>query len=70
MNTCSSLLTRLSEAMKNMGGDFVTGFRGLVDGEKDPRNLMLIFQMDRVVCIEFDISKHVEVRIHILSKRL
>lgn len=47
--------------MQEMGNDFLAGFRNLLDGEKDPRNLMLIFQMNRVVCIEFDISGHVEV---------
>ena len=57
----SYLRARLLKAMQSMGDEFLSGFRNLLDGEKDPRNLMLIFQMDRVVCIEFDISKHVEV---------
>lgn len=32
----------------------------MIDGEKDPRNLMLLFAMDRVILLEFDISQHVE----------
>lgn len=57
----SCLCSRLLKAMQSMGDEFLLGLRNLLDGEKDPRNLMLIFQMDRVVCIDFDISKHVEV---------
>ena len=44
-----------------MGSEFLDGYIALADGEKDPRNLMLLFAMDRVLCIEFDISKHIEV---------
>ena len=45
-----------------MGDEFISGYANLVDGEKDPRNLLLAFSIDRVICIEFDISRHVEVR--------
>ena len=44
-----------------MGDDFLDGYTNLVDGEKDPRNLMIAFSIDRVICIEFDISRHAEV---------
>ena len=47
--------------MIEMGDDFLRGYTGLVDGEKDPRNLLLAFSIDRVICIEFDISRVVEV---------
>jgi DNA repair/transcription protein MET18/MMS19 len=33
----------------------------MVDGEKDPRNLMLLFAMDRVILLEFEIKDHIEV---------
>jgi DNA repair/transcription protein MET18/MMS19 len=46
-----------------MGGTFVVGITDLVNGEKDPRNLMVVFSMLRVVMIEFDITGHVEVSI-------
>jgi DNA repair/transcription protein MET18/MMS19 len=47
--------------LKSMGEGFVTGYLGIADGEKDPRNLLLAFSIDRVVLIEFDTSLHVQV---------
>ena len=44
-----------------MGKDFLTGYLNIADGEKDPRNLLLAFSIDRVLLIEFDISSRVEV---------
>jgi DNA repair/transcription protein MET18/MMS19 len=44
-----------------MQTDFVAGFINAMDGEKDPRNLMLAFSLVRTVIMEFDISQHVEV---------
>lgn len=43
-----------------MGDESLVGVVNLVAGEKDPRNLMLIFSMLRVVMVEWDISAHVE----------
>ena len=45
-----------------MGNEFLAGYIELADGEKDPRNLMVAFAIDHVLCIEFDIANHVEVR--------
>jgi hypothetical protein len=43
-------------------------------GEKDPRNLMLVFSILKVIMVEWDISNHVEVRIipelHNLARQL
>lgn len=39
-----------------MGGDFLSGYVKLVEGEKDPRNLIYLFAIDRVVLIEFELS--------------
>jgi len=44
-----------------MGKEFLAGYLNVADGEKDPRNLLLAFSIDRVLLIEFDISSHVEV---------
>lgn len=44
-----------------MAPDFIRGWTSLVEGEKDPRNLTLIFAINRVVLVEFDIRSHVEV---------
>lgn len=48
-------------AVRDMGDESLVGITELVAGEKDPRNLMLIFSMLRVLMIEWDITKHVEV---------
>jgi DNA repair/transcription protein MET18/MMS19 len=45
-----------------MGKKFVSDYCRLVTGEKDPRNLRLLFSIDRIVILEFDISENVEVR--------
>jgi len=39
----------------------LVGITDLVAGEKDPRNLMLIFSMLRAIMIEWDISNYAEV---------
>ena len=44
-----------------MGDESLVGITDMVSGEKDPRNLMLIFSMLRVVMVEWDISRHSEV---------
>ncbi|THH09922.1 hypothetical protein EW145_g1685 [Phellinidium pouzarii] len=58
--TLDSIMARHRDALQGMSGEFLAGYAGLVDGEKDPRNLMLAFAIDRVICIEFDISQHIE----------
>lgn len=40
---------------------FLDGYINLAEGEKDPRNLLVAFAIARVVLIEFDIHRHVEV---------
>lgn len=45
-----------------MGDRFLSSYITLVDGEKDPRNLMIAFSIARVLAIEFDISAKFEVR--------
>lgn len=51
-----------SVVLKGMGTKFLDGYIALCEGEKDPRNLVLVFAMDRVILIEFDISERVQVR--------
>lgn len=45
-----------------MGDAFVAKYCQIADGEKDPRNLLLAFSIARVILVEFDIERHVEVR--------
>ncbi|KAI5850424.1 RNAPII transcription regulator C-terminal-domain-containing protein [Morchella snyderi] len=56
----NGLMERHRDALKSMGGKFVTGLVDLVGGEKDPRNLMIVFSVVKVVLVEFDIVMHVE----------
>jgi DNA repair/transcription protein MET18/MMS19 len=44
-----------------MGSDFLNSFTKMVDGEKDPRNLMLLFSLEKVILLEFDVKEHIEV---------
>ncbi|KAI9761955.1 MAG: hypothetical protein M4579_000738 [Chaenotheca gracillima] len=55
-----ALVSDQRTALKGMSDDFVVGVTDLVSGEKDPRNLMIIFSVLRVVMIEWDVSSHVE----------
>ncbi len=49
------------EALRDMGEESLVGVVDLVSGEKDPRNLMLVFSMLKVIMVEWDISNFVEV---------
>lgn len=49
------------KVLKSMGDEFLIGLVDLVGGEKDPRNLMIVFSIIKVILVEFDIVKHVEV---------
>ena len=67
-----TLMTRHRRALKRMGAEFVKGYCDTAEGEKDPRNvrrgrtapadrqLALLFAMNRVILIEFDIAAHVD----------
>ncbi|KIV92202.1 hypothetical protein PV10_06661 [Exophiala mesophila] len=56
----NAILERHRKALRDMGDESLVGITNLVSGEKDPRNLMLVFSMLRVLMIEWDISSHVE----------
>jgi len=53
--------------LKSMGDRFLSGYIALVDGEKDPRNLLIAFAIARVLAVEFDISTKFEVPITLLA---
>ena len=57
------LMLRHRNALKELGNESIIGITDLVSGEKDPRNLMIIFSMLKVVLVEWDISAHAEVRL-------
>ncbi|KAJ3521011.1 hypothetical protein NMY22_g12497 [Coprinellus aureogranulatus] len=56
-----SVMAKHRDVLKGMGTRFLDGYVSLCEGEKDPRNLVLVFAMDRVILIEFDISERVQV---------
>ncbi|TIB39716.1 hypothetical protein E3P86_00986 [Wallemia ichthyophaga] len=59
-NLIDSLLNRHRSTLKALGGSFLSGYISSIKGEKDPRNLMLIFGMNTVILIEFDTMSHSE----------
>ncbi|BGP33480.1 hypothetical protein JCM10296v2_005284 [Rhodotorula toruloides] len=54
------LMTHSRPALKRLGNDFIGGYCALVEGEKDPRNLMISFSVIKVILLEFDLVRHVE----------
>jgi DNA repair/transcription protein MET18/MMS19 len=42
-------------ALRSMNNEFVFGFTQVMDGEKDPRNLMKAFTLVREIVHNFDI---------------
>jgi DNA repair/transcription protein MET18/MMS19 len=57
-----ALMSGYRDSLKDMGDKFITGLADMVGGEKDPRNLMILFSIMKVVLVEFDIVRHTEVR--------
>ena len=56
----NDLMSKHRNVLESMGDKAVIGITDLVSGEKDPRNLMVIFSILRVVMVEWDISCHAE----------
>lgn len=48
-------------ALKELGDEAIVGISDLVSGEKDPRNLMIVFSILKVLMVEWDISTQVQV---------
>ncbi|KAI8911815.1 Dos2-interacting transcription regulator of RNA-Pol-II-domain-containing protein [Gorgonomyces haynaldii] len=44
--------------LQKLGSDFVHGFISSLDGEKDPRNLMLAFQLVKLIVLHLDFEKY------------
>ena len=57
----SDLLQKNRKALKSLGDESIIAITDIVANEKDPRNLMVVFSILRVVIGEWDISKHAEV---------
>lgn len=46
--------------LQTMRSEFVHGFVRLIEGEKDPRCLLVIFQLHQLVCQHFELEPFVE----------
>lgn len=57
----NDLMLKHRNALKELGNESIVGIIDIVSGEKDPRNLMVIFSVLKVVMVEWDISGHAEV---------
>ncbi|ORZ06644.1 Dos2-interacting transcription regulator of RNA-Pol-II-domain-containing protein [Absidia repens] len=55
-----NLVDNYTHALKSINNEFVFGYCKLMDGEKDPRNLMSAFKITRSIIDQFDITAHVE----------
>lgn len=55
------LMLQHRNVLKEMGNESIVGITDIVTGEKDPRNLMVIFSILKVVMVEWDIAAHAEV---------
>ncbi|KAF8250485.1 ARM repeat-containing protein [Wilcoxina mikolae CBS 423.85] len=55
-----ALMSGYRDSLKAMGDKFITGLADIIGGEKDPRNLMIVFSVMKVVLVEFDIVRHTE----------
>ncbi len=58
----NELMSKHRQALKNLEDESLIGITDLVSGEKDPRNLMIIFSILKAVMVEWDITNHAEVR--------
>lgn len=62
-----ALMLNHREVLKAMGNESLMATIDLVAGEKDPRNLMIVFSVLKVIMVEWDISDHAEVFIIVLK---
>ncbi|KAJ5520880.1 Armadillo-like helical [Penicillium fimorum] len=56
----NDLMSNHRGAMRDMGEISLLGVVDIMTGEKDPRNLMIVFSILKVIMVEWDISNHVE----------
>ncbi|KIY65117.1 ARM repeat-containing protein [Cylindrobasidium torrendii FP15055 ss-10] len=55
-----ALVDRHRQTLKELNNEFLSGYLRMAEGEKDPRNLLVAFAIDRVLIIEFDIKDYIE----------
>ncbi|KAG8974923.1 hypothetical protein FRC05_006600 [Tulasnella sp. 425] len=55
-----TLVAKHRNVLKGMGDEFLRKYVSIVEGEKDPRNLLMAFSIDRVVLIEWEVKSFIE----------
>ncbi|KAI8387304.1 Dos2-interacting transcription regulator of RNA-Pol-II-domain-containing protein [Blakeslea trispora] len=55
-----SLIYQHANTLKSINDEFIYGYAKIMDGEKDPRNLICAFQAMKNLVLHFDISSHIE----------
>ncbi|OAL74570.1 DNA repair/transcription protein [Trichophyton violaceum] len=60
LHLLNELMAKSREAMREMNDESLIGIVDLVSGERDPRNLMIVFSILKVVMMEWDISGHTQ----------
>jgi len=58
----NGLMSNRRSAILSLADESLVGIVDLVSGEKDPRNLMMVFSILKVIMVEWDIVTHAEVR--------
>ncbi|XP_051958991.1 MMS19 nucleotide excision repair protein homolog isoform X3 [Xyrauchen texanus] len=67
-NILINLMESREEELKGLGADFVFGFVQSVDGERDPRNLLLAFQVaSNIIHRGYNLGKFVEELFEVMS---
>ncbi|KAL5336692.1 RNAPII transcription regulator C-terminal-domain-containing protein [Aspergillus crustosus] len=56
----NELMSNHRDVLHNLGDTSLVGTVDLMTGEKDPRNLMLVFSILKVIMVEWDITNHIE----------
>ncbi|XP_078589095.1 MMS19 nucleotide excision repair protein homolog [Branchiostoma floridae x Branchiostoma japonicum] len=66
-NILANFLDTRLEALQALGADFVWGFIQAMDGEKDPRNLIIAFSIARIAAQAFPIGTFTEELFEVIS---
>ncbi|MCJ1288359.1 hypothetical protein MMC26_007714 [Xylographa opegraphella] len=56
----NGLMSKHRSAIKSLHSESLVGIVDLVSGEKDPRNLMIVFSILKVIMVEWDIVDHAQ----------
>ncbi|KAK2873494.1 hypothetical protein FQN49_002310 [Arthroderma sp. PD_2] len=60
LHLLNELMIKNRTALRDMNDESLIGIVDLVSGERDPRNLMIVFSVLKVVMMEWDISGHTQ----------